>query len=196
MANLESVSVRHTAANDTVPDGRSVYTAPLNLPLVLDLHDTSLHSDLLMELVERETSRGRRVVLATSSDDLTARRLMKRFAFMGEVLASNETRNLKGDAKAQHLAKLFPQGFIYGGDSQADRAVWQKAQSAVGVNLQPKTAKSLARLGKPMLLLNDTRQSPGVLTKAGQLRRRTDSVLTFIRLLLAGLAQQAKIKSR
>lgn len=107
MANLESVSLRRTAANDTMPDGSSVYTAPLTQPLVLDLDRSLLRSDLLMELAERESSRGRRVVMATAFDDLTARRLKKRFAFIGEVLASNGAQNLKGAAKAQRLAAIF-----------------------------------------------------------------------------------------
>lgn len=187
MANLESVSLRHTAANDTVPDGSSVYTAPLNQPLVLDLDRTLLRSDLLMELAEREVCRGRRVMLATASDDLAARRVMKRFAFIGEVLASNEKQN---------LTELFPQGFIYAGDSDTDLAVWRQAQSAVGVNLQPQTAKALARLGKPMLLLNDTKQPAGVLMKAAHVKQWAKNVLSFIPLFLAGMAQHAKIKTR
>ncbi|MEO0383015.1 MAG: hypothetical protein AAF234_05620 [Pseudomonadota bacterium] len=196
MANLESVSLWHTAANDTVPDGGSVYTAPLNQPLVLDLDRTLLRSDLLMELAEREACRGRRVVMATASDDLKARRAMKRFAFMGEVVVCDETQNQKGATKAQRLTELFPQGFIYAGESDADLAVWQRAQSAVGVNLQSQTAKALARLGKPMLLLNDTKQPASVPTKAVQMKRWTKNALTFIPLFLAGMAQRAKIKTR
>lgn len=196
MANLESVSLRHTAANDTVPDGSSVYTAPLTQPLVLDLDRTLLRSELLMKLAEREACRGRRVVLATPSDDLTARRVMKRFAFIGEVLATNQTQNVTGAAKAQHLAELFPQGFIYAGESEADLAVWQQAQSAVGVNLQPQTAKALARLGKPILLLNDAKQPVGVLMKAAQVKQWVQHALAFLPLFLAGLAQHAKIKNR
>jgi phosphoserine phosphatase len=196
MANLESVSLRHTAANDTVPDGSSVYTAPLTQPLVLDLDRTLLRSDLLMKLAEREACRGRRVVLATPSDDLTARRVLKRFAFIGEVLASNETQHVTGAAKAQRLAELFPQGFIYAGDSKADLAVWQQAQSAVGVNLQPQTAKALARLGKPMLLLNDAKQPVGALMKAARVKQWAKNALTFLPLFLAGMAQHAKFKNR
>ncbi|MFN3170733.1 MAG: hypothetical protein ACE37E_08570 [Hyphomicrobiales bacterium] len=196
MANLESVSLRHTAANDTVPDGSSVYTAPLTQPLVLDLDRTLFRSDFLMKLAEREACRGRRVVLVTASDDLTARRVLKRFAFIGEVVASNETQNVTGAAKAQHLAELFPQGFIYAGDSKADLAVWQQAQSAVGVNLQPQTAKALARLGKPMLLLNDAKQPVGVRTKAARVKQWAKNALTLLPMFLVGMAQHAKFKNR
>lgn len=66
----------------------------------------------------------------------------------------------------------------------------------MGVNLQPNTAKALARLGKPMLLLNDTKQSAGVLMKAARVKQWAKNALTFILLFLAGMAQHAKIKNR
>jgi 4-hydroxybenzoate polyprenyltransferase/phosphoserine phosphatase len=238
MVTLESVSLRHAAANDQLRDARSVHNAPLNQPLVLDLDQTLLRSDLLVEcfvaalrrnpfvlfqaifwlargkaflkkklapyapddldaipahdgvveLAEREARRGRRVVLATASDELMARRVAKRFAFIAEVFASDGTKNLKGASKAERLAERFPQGFIYAGDSKADLVVWARAQSAVGVNLQPKTAKALAQLGKPMLLLNDAKHPARVLIKAARVKQWAKNALIFIPLFLAGMA--------
>jgi hypothetical protein len=112
----------------------------------------------LVELAKREAGRGRRVVLATACDELMAHRFAKRFAFMDAVLASNGSETLEGAARARRLAALFPQGFLYAGSRGADLDVWQQAQSTVGVNLKPKTAKALARLAKPMLLLQDPRR--------------------------------------
>lgn len=241
MATLESVALGRRADNDRPHDGASVHTAPLDQPLVLDLDQTLLRSDLLVEclvaalrrnpfilvlamvwlvrgravlkqklaafapddldaipahdgvveLAEREARRGRSIVLATASDELMARRVAKRFPFIGEVMASNGVQNLKGAAKADALAERFPQGFIYAGDSRADITVWQKAASAVGVNLQPKTARALARLGKPMLLLNDAGHPARVLAKAARLKQWAKNTLIFAPLFLAGMMTDA-----
>lgn len=141
----------------------------------------------LVELAEREARRGRSIVLATASDELLARRVAKRFGFICEVLASDGTRNLKGAAKAALLVESYPQGFIYAGDNQADLTVWEKATSAVGVNLKPKTTKALSAFGKPMLLLNDAKHPARVLIKAARVKQWAKNVLIFAPLFLAGM---------
>lgn len=151
-----------------------------------DLEAIPAH-DGVVELAEREARRGRAIVLATASDELMARRVARRFAFIGEVMASNGVRNLKGPTKADALADRFPQGFIYAGDSPADLTVWKKAGSAVGVNLQPKTAKALAALSKPMLLLNDAKHPGRVLIKAARVKQWAKNALIFTPLFLAGM---------
>lgn len=241
MASLDSVHAHPEPSNDQPIGGVSLDSAPVHVPLVLDLDGTLIRSDVLVEcfvaalrrnpfvlfiaifwllqgkavlkqklaayapddldaipanqdllkLAEREAKRGRAVVLATASNEIMARRIARRFAFIGEVLASDGVRNLKGRAKADVLEERFPGGFIYAGDSSADLPVWARAQSAIGINLAPKTAKALATLGKPMLLLNDSKHPLRVLIKAARVKQWAKNALIFAPLFLAGMMFEA-----
>ena len=143
-------------------------------------------NDRLVELAEREARRGRTVVLATASDELMARRVARRFAFIGDVIASDGQTNLKGRAKALALASRYPQGFLYAGDSAADLAVWRLADGAVGINLAPATRRALLALRRPTLLLDDRPHPLRVLVKATRLKQWAKNTLVFAPLFLAG----------
>lgn len=76
----------------------------------------------------------RPVVLATAADQRIARACARHFPMIGEVLASDGVHNLKGADKAAALAKRFPTGFDYIGDSRADQAVWAAAVGRMSVS--------------------------------------------------------------
>lgn len=192
MVTLESASLGYQAANDTLHDGNSVHAAPLNQPLVIDLDFGLLQSGRLVELAKREASRGRRVVLVTASHRQVAGRVMKRFAFASEVLALNGLHGMKDAAKARRLTDLFPQGFVFVGDQASDLNVWQDAQSAVGVNLDAKTAMALAGLGKPMLLLNDSNHPDRTRTNGERLKAWVSSARFLVPLFLIGLTRRVR----
>lgn len=100
----------------------------------------------------REKKRGRRVYLATAMDEIHARTIAERFAFVDGVVGSDGATNLKGRAKAEFLARRFPNGFDYAGDSPADMPVWEAARRALVVNAAPWIAATLRRRGKSTLV--------------------------------------------
>jgi len=69
------------------------------------------------------------------------------------MFASDGERNLKGFAKAEMLSRMFPNGFIYAGDSKADLIVWQRARGIVLVNARKSVAAAARALGRPLLEL-------------------------------------------
>ncbi len=87
----------------------------------------------LVTLAENEAARGRKIVLATAADLSIAEKIRNRFSFIREVVASSAGHDLKGAPKAEALQALFPDGFIYAGDSAADLDVWNRATAAIFV---------------------------------------------------------------
>jgi phosphoserine phosphatase len=107
----------------------------------------------VLALLLREKAAGRSVVLATAADALLAEQIAARLRVFDRVIASDGSRNLKGPAKAQALTQLFPDGFIYAGDSKDDLPVWQRARAIVVVNARKSVAAAARSLGPSTLEL-------------------------------------------
>ena len=89
----------------------------------------------LVEFLKQEKARGRKLILATASDQAIAEKIAARFRLFDEVLASDGQRNLRGSAKAALLTERFGEkGFDYAGNSPVDLQVWAKARCAIIVN--------------------------------------------------------------
>jgi hypothetical protein len=99
--------------------GRAALKRQLALRSRIDWDRLQLHQDVLA-LAIREKTAGRAIVLATAADAVLAGQLASRLGLIGQVLASDGQRNLKGFEKAAMLRQLFPLGFIYAADSAAD----------------------------------------------------------------------------
>lgn len=92
-----------------------------------------VHDELLAWLNE-EKSRGRRIVLVTASHRDALGPVRGLFPF-DEILATDDDRNLKGEAKAALLVERFGEkGFDYVGDSRSDEAVWRHSRKAIPVS--------------------------------------------------------------
>ena len=78
---------------------------------------------------------GGRVVLATASDEVLARKVADHLGIFDAVHASDGAKNLKGAAKAALLVEKYGAGnFVYMGDAEADLPVWSEAGGRVTVN--------------------------------------------------------------
>lgn len=100
----------------------------------IDLTQLPFHHGFL-EFLKQEKASGRKLILATASDQVIAERIAARFDLFNEVLASNGRRNLRGEAKAALLVERFgPKGFDYAGNSPVDLQVWAKTRCAIVVN--------------------------------------------------------------
>ena len=87
--------------------------------------------------LDQQGAMDRHLVLASGSDDALVRRVAATFNYFGGVLASDGRVNLTGEAKAARLSALFPDGFVYAGNSAQDWPVWQAARGAILVNCPP-----------------------------------------------------------
>jgi 4-hydroxybenzoate polyprenyltransferase/phosphoserine phosphatase len=89
---------------------------------------------------------GRRIILATAAESLIARRIARRFDFITDVVGTENGVNLRGEAKALKLAAMFPDGFLYVGDSAPDLHVWAVSKSAVVVSESRRFARKVGRI--------------------------------------------------
>lgn len=102
----------------------------------IDEIDPSLlpYDSALLDYLQAEKRKGRRLVLATAAHRSIAEAVAEHLGLFDEVLATDGSVNLKGEAKAAALVERFGEGgFAYAGDSAADRAVWRRAGSALPV---------------------------------------------------------------
>jgi hypothetical protein len=100
----------------------------------VDVSALPVHRGFL-EFLKQEKARGRRLILATASDQAMAEKIAGRFGLFDEVLGSDGQRNLRGPAKAALLAERYgPKGFDYAGNSHVDLQVWPSTRCALVVN--------------------------------------------------------------
>lgn len=140
----------------------------------------------VVSLAEREAAAGRRIVLATAADELIAWRIARRFPFISEVIASDGALNLKGEAKARALARRYPSGFVYAGDSMADVAVWRTASLAITVGATRRIATNVAVSGTPALALSRRASEAITLVEALRLKQWAKNALVFAPVPLSG----------
>jgi 4-hydroxybenzoate polyprenyltransferase/phosphoserine phosphatase len=112
---------------------RSALKASLARGHSVDLTRLPLRAEVVA-LIKSERESGRRIVLATASHEALVWPLADHLGLFDEVMASTDSVNLKGEAKAAALVERFGErGFDYLGDSRADLAVWRHAREAIVV---------------------------------------------------------------
>lgn len=100
----------------------------------LKIKSLPFNSEFLAWL-QREHSRGRKIVLATATDEILARQVAAHCGVFAEVMASDGTTNLSGRNKRDQLVRRFgKKGFVYAGNSRVDLCIWDQAAEAVMVN--------------------------------------------------------------
>lgn len=164
--------------------GRAYLKQRLASAVTIDVDDLPVNDELVAYALA-EKARGREIVLATAADSLLAMRIARRFPFIDKTLASDGQTNLKSAVKAERLAGLFPQGFVYAGDSRADLAVWKAAEGAVLVETGARVSRAAerlaaveARFARPARLR--------VWLKAARPHQWAKNALVFLPLMLGG----------
>jgi apolipoprotein N-acyltransferase len=114
--------------------GRAVLKRKLAERVSLDPAALPYHEPFLAWLRAQKTA-GRKIILATASDQQVARPVAGFVGIFDEVLASDGRINLRGANKLKVLTACFGErGFDYAGNSAADYAVWRGARRAIVVN--------------------------------------------------------------
>jgi 4-hydroxybenzoate polyprenyltransferase/phosphoserine phosphatase len=98
----------------------------------IDAETLPYRADVL-EYLREQRSLGRSLVLATASDQQTARAVADHLGIFDDVLASDADNNLKGVAKLRRVLEHSGGGFDYLGDSRADRPLWRSARRSLVV---------------------------------------------------------------
>jgi 4-hydroxybenzoate polyprenyltransferase len=134
----------------------------------LDYAHLPYRSELVTYLREQK-SRGRYIVLATAANQSIADGVAAHLGIFDEILASNETINLRGETKARALCSRFGERqFSYAGNAHSDLPVWRAAGAAVLVA----TSRSISHLAQ---------QSTNVEHRIGRSGSRLKALLNALR---------------
>jgi 4-hydroxybenzoate polyprenyltransferase len=145
----------------------------------------------LREFAEREARLGREIVLATAADRAIAEKIEKRFSFISRVIASDGHTNMRGRTKAEELRRLYPDGFIYAGDSYPDLHVWRHSLGAVFAGASPHLFERAREVTN--IVASFPRRALGLngLRRGLRLHQWAKNALIFVPLILGGKAMDA-----
>ena len=156
--------------------------AATSLPDVLTL---PYHADLLRYL-RAQKAQGRRLVLATGADARLAREVASQLGMFDEVLASDGSTNLSGDAKRGELVAAFGErGFDYVGGGVRDIPVWRSARGAILVDPSGPLLAAVRKVTAVSDTLGDGRAGIGTWLRQLRWHHWVKNLLVFVPLLTA-----------
>ncbi|MCP4319828.1 MAG: UbiA family prenyltransferase [Hyphomicrobiales bacterium] len=86
----------------------------------------------VVDLLEKESAKGRTIVLATGAPENVAKGVAEHLGLFDDVLHTTPEQNLTADRKKQALVEKYGEGgFDYVGDSGDDVAVFEAARNAI-----------------------------------------------------------------
>jgi 4-hydroxybenzoate polyprenyltransferase/phosphoserine phosphatase len=145
---------------------------PYNRPLLAYLRD--------------QKAAGRKLILATASDQSVAHAVADYLDLFEEVIASDGEHNLKGEAKARALVARFGlRGFSYVGNDSCDMPVWRASHSAVVVNASRAVRDEVDRSMRVDARFDDQPSRLRAALSAMRPHQWAKNVLVFIPLIMA-----------
>ena len=133
--------------------GRARFKADIARETSIDVASLPYNPEVLA-LIQRARDSGREVYLASASNERYVEEVANHLGLFDGWFASNDTRNLSGEAKARLLVARFgAQGFEYVGNSHRDLAVWAVSGGRIAVGAPARVAAELRRLDPDARLL-------------------------------------------
>ncbi len=140
----------------------------------------------LVDWLAEQRASGRRLILATASDEQLARQVADHLGLFDEVLGSTAVRNLKGRRKRDALVEKFgAKGFAYVGDSAADLRIWADAGEGIVVGASKSVEAQARRLTNVSRTFPSERGGLKSVRKAIRVHQWAKNVLVFVPLLTA-----------
>ena len=138
----------------------------------------------LVDWLRAQAEAGREIHLCTAAHQSIADAVARRLGFIKSAIGSS-TINLKGQEKGKYLARRFPGGFVYAGDSSADLDVWRLASGIVLVNTSAATAARARKLGPPVVAEFEAEPAgPRDWIQAVRVHHWSKNVLVFVPMVL------------
>src|SRR5437868_9754694 len=106
------------------------------------------YNEPLLDYLREQKAAGRRLILATGADLIIATQVAGHLGIFDEVIASDGTSNLTGEAKLRAIQeRIGGAPFAYAGNSRADLGVWRVSQAAILVGAPRSCASELRATG-------------------------------------------------
>ena len=130
-------------------------------------------------------AKGRRLVLATASNEKFARQVAGHLGIFEAVLASDSTRNLRGAGKLRQIEQLLDGGdFDYAGNAHVDLPLMSRAKRAVLVNPERGMRARAERRGNVERVFDDRAGWVKPCLKALRWHQWAKNLLVFVPLVM------------
>ena len=140
----------------------------------------------LIDYLTSQKEKGRYLVLATAANRAVAEAVASHLKLFDEIIASDETHNLKGRTKANALAARFGEKrFVYAGNDASDLPVWAVSSAAIVVNAAPRIARQASKLGPVEATILGHPDAAFALLRAMRPRQWIKNLLVFVPILTA-----------
>jgi 4-hydroxybenzoate polyprenyltransferase/phosphoserine phosphatase len=136
--------------------------------------------------LREEKLRGRKLILATGSDEILATAVADYLGLFDFVLGSDGKTNLTGENKNRKIkATLGEKEFDYAGNSPADLPIWEAAQTAILVGPSPRLLKTVQRTQAIAGVFANRKWQWSSLAKALRPLHWAKNLLVFVPLVMA-----------
>lgn len=140
----------------------------------------------LLDYIAHQKRTGRPVVLVTAANERVARAIADHLGIFDDIIASDATRNLKGEQKAQELVRRYGEkGFDYVGNDRADLPAWREANGIVMVNASASLAKDARAAGHVVTEFRNQESLAKAAWRAMRPHQWVKNLLVFVPLLAA-----------
>lgn len=164
-------------------DGKAALKAALADAAVVDLHDLPFNP-VVLDYLKAEKARGRRIYIASASDERHVTRLAEHLGLFDGAFGSDGVRNLAGRTKAARLVEEFgAKGFDYIGNDTVDLAVWDVCRRPMAANASPRLVQEMRRRYADMHDLGGRRPQVRDYMKALRLHQWMKNILVFVPLI-------------
>lgn len=144
------------------------------------------YNDEFLTYLRQEHLAGRRLVLASASNQKPVRQIADHLGLFDSVIASDAMVNLKAGAKLQViLAHCKGSGFAYAGNSAADLPIWERANEIIVVNASPSVLAKASALRAPSLTITQRPVGRRTVARALRLHQWAKNALLFVPLIAA-----------
>jgi 4-hydroxybenzoate polyprenyltransferase/phosphoserine phosphatase len=139
----------------------------------------------LVAFLREERHAQRTLVLATASDILVARPISEFLGLFDHVLATDQVRNLSGQAKLQAIQERFGPAFDYVGDSNDDLPLFRACRKAYVADPSARLLREISAALAPERVFRRDAPRLRLLVRALRPHQWVKNVLVFVPLVLA-----------
>ena len=143
------------------------------------------YNQRLLDYLNAEKTRGRRIILATATHESIAVAISKKLGLFESVIATNSVVNMKGKNKLEAIKNLVGKNFVYAGNSSDDIPIWMSAKAAILVTTSNKINKLVKEIIPVEQEFNQNKTDIYIWLKAIRIHQWLKNLLLFVPMLAA-----------
>ncbi len=144
------------------------------------------YNEELLDFLREQKTLGRKIHLATASNEIFAKKVADKLGLFDAVLASDARENLKGGNKLERILNYCEgEAFSYAGDAFSDVKIWSSAETAIIVNPSWGVLKAAKKVVQVEKIITDGKSEVLTLLSALRLHQWVKNLLVAVPLLTA-----------